>query len=106
LGAGQKPGVDTEPLPGGLVRLVPRELLVVPLAQDTANHVQRCREALIKEIKDQAGLHVWQEIRQALADLRTKAEPLQIMLSTVIERGDFKGTCDICRGYFTPPRGA
>jgi hypothetical protein len=87
----------------GLVRLVPREPLVVPLAQDTAEHVQQCRDALINEIKHQAGLPVWQEIRQGLADLRIKAGPLQVMLTTVIERGDFQETCDVCRGYFTSP---
>ena len=100
------PGLHAEPQPDGLWKLVPEELPSITLAVDTGDHIHRCQEVLVKEVRDNTGLQVWHEIKKELADLRTKADQLQAMLTTVVERGNFKGTCSLCEGYFTPSRNA
>ena len=95
------PRIHTEPQPDGLWKLVPEESPATTLALNAGDHIDRCQEVLVKEIKDKAKLQVWREIGEKLADLQTKADQLQTMLTTVIERGNFKGTCSLCEGYFT-----
>jgi len=100
------PRLHTELQPDGLWKLMPEESPAITLAVDTAEHIHRCQEVLVKEVRDNAGLQVWRQISSDLTELRAKSEQLQTMLTTVIERGNFKGTCSLCEGYFTPSQSA
>ncbi|MDP2728608.1 MAG: hypothetical protein Q8P59_13845, partial [Dehalococcoidia bacterium] len=99
-GSGIKPRLCIEPHPGGLYKLVAEEWPAIILAVDTTDHISRCQEVLLKQIKDNTRLQVWRQIYTDLADLKTMASQLQAMLTTVIERGSFTGTCSLCEGYF------
>lgn len=81
---------------------MPEESPAITLALDIADHIHRCQEVLVNEVRDNAGLKVWQQISSELTALKAKADQLQAMLTTVIERGNFKGTCSLCEGYFAP----
>lgn len=100
------PRLHTELQPDGLWKLMPEESPAITLAVDTAEHIHRCQEVLVKEVRDNAGLQVWRQISSDLTELRAKSEQLQTMLTTVIERGNFKGTCSLCEGYFTSSQSA
>jgi len=100
------PKLYTELQPDGLWKLMPEECPAITLALDSADHIHRCQEVLIKEVRDNTRLEVWRETGKELADLQTKADQLQIMLTTAIEKGNFKGACSLCEGYFAPSQSA
>lgn len=103
------PRLDIIPVPGGLWRLVPTELLSMTLAIDTEDNIRRCQEVLAKEVKANARLKASDELRHDLFEFRLRSDLLQSCLSIIIERGDFKGTCSLCQSYFTgasPPAGS
>ena len=95
-----KPRVRIEPQPSGLYQLVAETWPAITLAVDTADHISRCQEVLLKQIKDNTRLQVWRRIYTDLTDLNTGASQWQVMLTTVIERGSFQGSCPLCQGYF------
>lgn len=96
------PKLATELQPDGLWKLVDQEYPAVTLALDTETHIRRCQEVLVNEVRDNAGLPVWHQIKRELADLQTSADQLRSLLTILIERGNFKGTCALCEGYFAP----
>ena len=100
------PKLYTELQPDGLWKLMPEECPAITLALDSADHIHRCQEVLIKEVRDNTRLEVWREIGKELADLQTKADQLQIMLTTAIEKVNFKGACSLCEGCFAPSQSA
>jgi len=99
-GSGIKPRLRIEPQPGGLYKLVAEEWPAITLAVDTTDHISRCQEVLVKQIKDNTRLQVWCQIYTDMANLKTMASHLQAMLTAVIERGSFTGTCSLCEVYF------
>jgi len=93
------PTLHTELQPDGLWKLMPEESPATTLALDTDDHIHRCQEILINEVRENTGLEVWREIGKGLAGLQTKTDQLQTPLTTVVERGNFKGTCSLCEDY-------
>ncbi|MCL0090649.1 hypothetical protein M1O13_01415 [Dehalococcoidia bacterium] len=101
LNSGAVPKLRVVPQPDGLWKLVPEELPTLTLAVDTGEHIHRCQEVLVKEIRNDFELEVGRRIDRRLAELRVKANHLQAMLTAAIERGSFEGTCSLCEGYFS-----
>ena len=101
-----EPKLATELQPDGLWKLMPEESPAITLAVDTADQIHRCQEVLVNEVRDNAGLQVWQQISSDLTALKAKADQSQTILTTAIERGNFKGTCSLCEGYFAPSQSA
>jgi hypothetical protein len=100
------PKFHTEVRSDGLWELMPEEFRAFTLAVDTRDHIDRYQEVLVKQVKDNAELPVWQQISHDLTDLKIKSDQLQATLTTIIERGNFKGTCSLCEGYFPPSQSA
>jgi hypothetical protein len=99
------PVLGTEPQPEGRWRIMPEDCPAVTLALVTEDQVNRAQEILIGQIRENAGLPVWPQIRDELDILQIQADRLRSRLTTVIERGDFKGTCSLCASYFSPSPG-
>ena len=98
------PSIRTELQADGLLKLMPQESPAITLALDTADHIGRCQEVLVSEVRDNAALEVWQQISSELTALKEEADRLHPLLTTVIERGSFRGTCPLCEDYFTPSK--
>ena len=98
------PGLRTEREADGSWRLVPEDYPAITLAGGSATDDSRCREALAAVIGRHAGREVWPLISSELAALEASAAPLRLMLTTVIERGDFRATCPLCEDYFVRSR--
>jgi hypothetical protein len=100
------PRFHTEPRSDGLWVLMPEEFRAITLAVDTRDHIDRDQEVLVKQVKDNVKIPVWQQISHALIDLKINSDQLQATLTTIIERGNFKGTCSLCEEYFPPSQSA
>jgi hypothetical protein len=106
------PGVETAPSlrtelqPDGSWKVTPEEFPAITIAGGSGDSASRCREVLAAEVSRVAGLQAWQQMRSDLTALESGAERLRLMLTTVIERGDFKGTCRLCENYFVRSRTA
>ena len=102
----QNPGRETAPelvtevQSDGSWRLRPRDYPAIALAGGKATTDARCREAFDGEVSRNAGLEVWRQIAGDLESLESSGAELRLMLATVIERGDFRGTCPLCGDYF------
>ncbi len=98
------PALFTEAQSDGSWRLRPTDYPAITLAAGSATTDARCREACDQEFRRIASLEAWRQIKGDLERLESAAAELRVMLSTVIERGDFRGTCPLCEGYFSSPR--
>ena len=98
------PELLTEVQSDGSWRLTPRDFPAVTLAGGTGDHAEACLQAFAHEIGRNAGVTVWRDIATERAALEADAVALRRMLTTVIERGDFRGTCALCEGYFSSSR--
>lgn len=106
----EHPGVEDAPVlvteaeADGSWRLTPRDCPAITLAGGTASADARCREAFAAEIRRNAGVEMWHDIAAGLTALEADAAPLRQLLTTVIVRGDFRGTCALCESYFSSSR--
>jgi hypothetical protein len=94
------PELVTEAQSDGSWRLRPKDYPAIALAEGSATADTRCREAFDGEVRRNAGLEAWRQITGDLERLESSAAELRLMLATVIERGDFRGTCPLCGDYF------
>jgi hypothetical protein len=94
------PELLKEVQPDGSWRLLPRDFPAITIAGGKAEYEERCRQALQTEIWRNADLEVWQLMSSELAAIHSTASQLQLLLTTVAERGDFEGTCSLCEQYF------
>ena len=106
LGREIAPELVTEAQSDGSWRLRPKDYPAIALAGGSATADARCREAFAGEIARNAGITAWRDIATGLATLEADAAALRMLLTTVIERGDFRGTCALCEAYFSPSRNA
>ena len=93
------PRLEVVPQPNGLWKLVPKEHPNVTLAVDNKGHIQRCQELLVSQIRENISLRIGPQINEKVRELTRVSDLFQTMLTIVIERGDFKGTCSLCEGY-------
>lgn len=93
------PQMEVVPQPDGLWKLVPKECPNMTLAVDSKEHIPRCHEVLVSQIRENIKLRIGRQINEMVGKLKGKGDLFQTMLTTVIERGDFKGTCSLCEGY-------
>ena len=104
LGRETAPELVTEVQADGSWRLRPKDYPAIALAGGSATADARCREAFAGEIARNAGITAWRDVATGLATLEADAAPLRMLLTTVIERGDFRGTCALCEAYLSPSR--
>lgn len=93
------PQLEVVPQPNGLWKLVPKEHPNVTLAVDNKGHIHRCQELLVSQIRENISLRIGPQINEKVRELTRVSDLFQTMLTIVIERGDFKGTCSLCEGY-------
>lgn len=103
--SGGVPVLGSEPQAERMWRIMPLDRPGITLALVPEDHINRCQEVLINQVRENARLPVWPQIREEVARLQTGADKLRSRLTTVIERGDFKGTCPLCAAFFNPAPG-
>ncbi|NQT74490.1 MAG: hypothetical protein HQ553_17260 [Chloroflexi bacterium] len=82
--------------------LVPSGLPGWGLVLGPPDALDQISQALTKLIADTAGQPVWTRIRQMHDDLGQRTAQMRSQLTTIIERGEFKGTCPACPGGSSP----
>lgn len=82
--------------------LVPSGLPGWGLALGPPDTLDQTSRALIELITDTAREPVWIRIRQMHGDLGQRTAQMRSQLTTIIERGEFKGTCPACPGGSSP----
>ena len=92
--------VEVVPYQGDLWQLDAPSLWGGPLAMGTEEEMRRCKEVVLSEIKTKICLQGVGEITDEVRDLKEQSGKLHAALTTMIERGEFKGTCSICEGWF------
>lgn len=94
----------------GPVKLVPLELFVgLTLAQEADyDRMERYHTALAELVKRiyQEDDKILRSLNETFSQIATVSSELRKVLTRVIERGDYQGSCDICQGFLeilSPP---
>ena len=75
------------------------EFPAITLAIDGEGNILRCQEILNQEIEGSTKLKVRLDLTTDYLGINLRSWLLQYHLSNIIERGDFKGTCSLCRDH-------